>query len=133
MLGVVPHLATYGKAMAGGLPLSMLAGDPELMSVVGDGTAMHGGTFNPNVVAIAAAYASLRHIKAAGLDFYTDLNQRGRDLMTRLRDAAAYEAWYGGAHDALDLYMLSGTVSTDFSAASSVIMLTMTLPLMCRK
>jgi glutamate-1-semialdehyde 2,1-aminomutase len=89
MLGVSPHLATYGKAMAGGLPLSMLVGESSLMETIGDGTVFHGGTFNSNVLAIAAAQSALEHINAAGPGFYTDLNGRGQALMRRLASVSA--------------------------------------------
>ncbi len=87
-LGVIPDLATYAKSMAGGFPVAMLAGRSEIMEILGNGTVYHGGSFNSNVMTMAAAYASLKHIADAGPAFYTELNGRGLHLMDGLRQAA---------------------------------------------
>lgn len=86
--GVRPDLATYGKAIAGGFPLSMLAGPEEIMALVGDGRAHHGGSFNSNVMVMSAARATLEHLLKEPEAFYSDLNGRGHTLMDGLRDAA---------------------------------------------
>jgi glutamate-1-semialdehyde 2,1-aminomutase len=84
-LGITPDLATYAKSMAGGFPIAMLAGRREIMEILGNGTVYHGGSFNSNVMSIAAAYASLKHISDAGDTFYTELNGRGLKLMEGLQ------------------------------------------------
>ncbi len=88
-LGVIPDLATYAKSLAGGFPVAMLAGRSEIMEILGNGTVYHGGSFNSNVMSMAASYASLRHIADAGPAFYTELNGRGLHLMDGLREVAA--------------------------------------------
>ncbi len=88
ILGVIPDLATYAKSMAGGFPISMIVGRRDVMNLIGDGTVYHGGSFNSNVISIAAAYASLKHIQERGDEFYTDLNGKGLRLMEGLRDVA---------------------------------------------
>jgi len=57
--GVVPDLATYGKAMAGGWPVAAFAGKAELMDVLSDGRVNHSGTFNGSVMSAAAVVATL--------------------------------------------------------------------------
>jgi glutamate-1-semialdehyde 2,1-aminomutase len=57
--GVVPDLAVYGKALAGGWPVAALAGRRELMEPFGSGRVNHSGTLNANVMAMAAVTASL--------------------------------------------------------------------------
>jgi glutamate-1-semialdehyde 2,1-aminomutase len=57
--GVVPNLATYGKALAGGWPVSALVGDAGLMELFGTGEVNHSGTFNSSVMATAATVATL--------------------------------------------------------------------------
>jgi glutamate-1-semialdehyde 2,1-aminomutase len=61
--GVVPDLATYGKAMAGGWPVAALAGRAELMEPIGTKRVNHSGTFNANVMGTAAVVASLKYLK----------------------------------------------------------------------
>ena len=89
LTGIVPDLATYAKAMAGGFPIAMLVGRPEVMAVLGEGTVNHGGSFNSNVASIEAAHASLSHILENSDGFYADLNRRGQTLMEGLQGAAA--------------------------------------------
>ncbi|MDA1279824.1 MAG: aspartate aminotransferase family protein [Chloroflexi bacterium] len=88
VLGITPDLATYAKAMAGGFPIAMIVGRRDVMDYIGNGTVYHGGSFNSNVMSIAAAYASLKHIQQNGETFYRDLNARGLRLMEGLRDVA---------------------------------------------
>ncbi len=61
--GVVPDLATYGKAMAGGWPVGALVGRTELMEPMGTKKVNHSGTFNANLMSTAAVVASLEYLK----------------------------------------------------------------------
>ncbi|MCS6828914.1 MAG: aspartate aminotransferase family protein [Caldilinea sp.] len=57
--GVKADLAAYAKAMGNGFPVSAVAGREEIMAVVEPGRVAHGGTYCGNVVAAAAAAATL--------------------------------------------------------------------------
>ncbi len=85
MLGVEPDLATYAKALAGGFPLSMMIGKPEIMAMLGDGRVQHGGSFNSNVMSMSAARAGLKHILENPDRFYRDLESRGKRLIEGLK------------------------------------------------
>ncbi|MGH2787808.1 MAG: aspartate aminotransferase family protein [Actinomycetota bacterium] len=61
--GVIPDLATYGKAMAGGWPGGALVGRAELMEPIGTRKVNHSGTFNANLMSAAAVVASLEYLK----------------------------------------------------------------------
>ncbi|WP_203432982.1 aspartate aminotransferase family protein [Jiangella asiatica] len=61
--GVVPDLATYAKAIAGGWPASALAGRADLMERLGTGAVNHSGTFNGSVMAMAAVKASVETLR----------------------------------------------------------------------
>ena len=87
--GVVPDLAVFGKAIAGGLPLSCLAGRAEVMDLISDGRVGHSGTFNSNPIAIEAAAATLAELTRDGGAAYERLHATGRRLMDGLRAAAA--------------------------------------------
>ncbi len=56
--GVTPDLATFGKAIAAGMPLSAVAGREEIMMQMYNGVAF-GGTFNGNPMSLAASNAAL--------------------------------------------------------------------------
>jgi glutamate-1-semialdehyde 2,1-aminomutase len=59
MLGVTPDLTVLGKALGAGFPIAGLVGQASLMDLLGNGTVMHGGTYNGNAMAITAALAAL--------------------------------------------------------------------------
>ncbi len=80
--GVVPDLAIYGKAVAGGFPASVLAGSAELMSEFASGT-NHSGTFNANVLACAAIVAAME-VMADG-EVHATVEATGSDLMDQIR------------------------------------------------
>jgi len=84
--GVAPDLATYGKAMAGGWPVSALAGTAEMMKRFGTGEVNHSGTFNASVMACAATAATLRRLSADPP--YDRITELGRRLMDGLSELA---------------------------------------------
>ena len=84
--GVTPDLATFGKAIAGGLTLSAVAGRREIMEMLVDGGVSFGGSFNGNPLSLAAAHATLGLISAGLLD---RAHSAGRALMDGIRDRAA--------------------------------------------
>jgi glutamate-1-semialdehyde 2,1-aminomutase len=61
--GVVPDLATYGKAMAGGWPVGVLVGRADMMEPIGTKKVNHSGTFNANTMSAAAVVATLEYLK----------------------------------------------------------------------
>ena len=85
LLSITPDLATYAKSIAAGFPIAMLAGRREIMDMLGSGEVYHGGSFNSNVMSIAAAHATLTHLKSEGATFYASLNRNGQRLIDGLR------------------------------------------------
>ncbi|MBU2098957.1 MAG: aminotransferase class III-fold pyridoxal phosphate-dependent enzyme [Gammaproteobacteria bacterium] len=89
--GVKADLSTYGKIIGGGYPLSVIAGNAELMQWI-DGGVWHygddsapltdsistGGTHNKHPVALAAAAAVLDHIEQNPELFHTSRMQMHR-------------------------------------------------------
>jgi glutamate-1-semialdehyde 2,1-aminomutase len=59
---VTPDLATFGKAIAGGLPLSVLAGRREILEMIAGGGVAFGGTFNGNPISLAAAATTIQEL-----------------------------------------------------------------------
>lgn len=85
--GVTPDLATYGKAMAGGWPVSALAGRAELMARFGTGEVNHSGTFNASVVAMAATLATISSLRDDPP--YQAVAEHGNALMAGIRELGA--------------------------------------------
>jgi glutamate-1-semialdehyde 2,1-aminomutase len=89
--GVTPDLATYGKAIAAGMPLSAVAGRSDVMEVVTDGRVRHVGTFNCAPPAAAAAVTALELYIARSPELYERLEALAVSLADGL-SAAACEA-----------------------------------------
>ena len=84
--GVTPDLVVLAKAIAGGYPMSAVAGrasviDESLRGVV------HAGTYNGNPVVLAAASATLEVLRNAGI--YEAFEARGDQLAEGIRAAIA--------------------------------------------
>ncbi|MBB5016757.1 PfaD family protein [Chitinivorax tropicus] len=59
ILGVTPHLATFGKALGGGsMPISAIAGRRDIMDMYTRGKVIHAGTFNGYPLGLAAIKAT---------------------------------------------------------------------------
>ncbi|MCC8366305.1 amino acid adenylation domain-containing protein [Xenorhabdus sp. PB61.4] len=94
---VKADLVTYGKVIGGGLPVGVLAGDAVVMDYIDGGfwqfgdssyppneTTFFAGTFCKHPLAMAAAEATLLHMKAQGPSLQADLNDRTTGFVKRL-------------------------------------------------
>ncbi|MPY85940.1 MAG: aminotransferase class III-fold pyridoxal phosphate-dependent enzyme, partial [Actinophytocola sp.] len=88
--GVTPDLATYGKAMGGGFPVSAVAGKADLMRRFGTGEVNQAGTFNGWIPGMAAVIATLAQLRDSAP--YVAITEHGNQLMAGIRDL-------GAAHD----------------------------------
>lgn len=88
-LAVTPDLAVFGKAVAGGMQLSALAGRAEFMDEISSGRVAHAGTFNSHPVSVAAALATVRTLDRRRDEIYPRLDALGARLANGLRAAAA--------------------------------------------
>ena len=87
-LGVTPDLSIVGKAIGGGVPLSVLGGRRDLMQTLSPvGPAVHTGTYNANLVPVLASLAFLETIGEEG--FFEALIGLHDRLIAGLRDAFA--------------------------------------------
>ena len=82
--GVVPDLATYAKAVGGGVPLSVLAGRSDFMQWIANGKVLHAGTLNGNPLSLAAAVATIRVLAENGGEIYQGLRARAVRLRAGL-------------------------------------------------
>ncbi len=103
---VEPDILVFAKGVASGLPLSGIIARADLMARWRPGA--HGGTFGGNVVACAAANATLDVIEDEGL--VANARDRGAQLLAGLRELAATRPAIGdvrglGCMVALELVM----------------------------
>jgi glutamate-1-semialdehyde 2,1-aminomutase len=83
--GVVPDMTTLGKYLAGGMTFGAFGGRRRLMAAfdpAAGGALSQAGTFNNNVVSMAAGVAALRDVLTP--EALTGLNDRGDVLRERL-------------------------------------------------
>ena len=60
--GVIPDCATFGKAVGGGLPLSVVGGRKEIMEQMFTGGVVFGGSYNGNPTSLAGANVVLEEL-----------------------------------------------------------------------
>jgi glutamate-1-semialdehyde 2,1-aminomutase len=84
--GVTPDLATFGKAVAGGAPLSVVAGRREVLEQLHGAGVAFGGTFNGNPLSLAIADATLAELARDGGAALVQANRAGQALMEGVRE-----------------------------------------------
>jgi glutamate-1-semialdehyde 2,1-aminomutase len=85
VFGVTPDLATFAKAVAAGLPLSVVAGRRDIMEQITERKVMHAGTFNSNPLVMAGAHAALTELAKDGGAVYRHMGQVGQQLAVGIR------------------------------------------------
>ncbi|MEV0714569.1 aspartate aminotransferase family protein [Asanoa sp. NPDC050611] len=121
--GVVPDLAVFGKAMAGGFPLSCIAGSAEIMRPIAEGKVAHAGTFNSNPVVMAAAAAALGMISKEGDALYEPLRERGRRLAGGIAErarAAGVDVLTAGPGPIVQVYLTNRPAVDDYREYAAV-------------
>lgn len=131
--GVTPDLAVYGKAIAGGWPVSALAGSAELMDLFATGGVNHSGTFNSSVPACAAVIATLTMLRADrpyeriedhGTRLMSALTELGRSHGLPLRTQGlpmSFHLAFGDSEPIWDASGLAGFDQARYSALSKVL------------
>lgn len=84
---VLPDLATFGKAVGGGAPLSGIAGRREILMQMFEGVAF-GGSFNGNPVSLASSHATLTELSRNDGAALAHANEMGRRLIEGIRGIA---------------------------------------------
>jgi glutamate-1-semialdehyde 2,1-aminomutase len=83
LYNITPDLATYAKSMGNGYPVAAFGGKREIMERLGRGVA-HGGTYNGNGVAMAAAEKTLEILSST--QALEEVAERGRQLQKGISD-----------------------------------------------
>ena len=88
-LDILPDLTVFGKYVGGGMTFGAFGGRADIMGrfdLTREGAFQHAGTFNNNVLSMAAGLAGLSKVYTA--EAAQTLNDRGDDLRTALNAAA---------------------------------------------
>ena len=89
MLGVVPDLAAFGKALSNGYPIAALCGRADLLRHLSpSGRAFFSGTYNGNIISVVAALEPSSDYGTAGIPAHsspgrTSSCRLGRGIRTR--------------------------------------------------
>lgn len=111
-MGIAPDLITLGKYLGGGLTFGAFGGRADWMSRFDPGTPgslPHAGTFNNNVLTMAAGLAGLTEV--INDEVIVDLNARGDRLREALHTTVAPHGWCAiGRGSMIGLHPVSGPV-----------------------
>jgi len=77
LFGVIPDIATLGKGMSNGFPLSAVVGKEYIMNLMED--IFFSGTFGGETLSLAAAKTVLKKVKES--DFIEYIYNRGKDVL----------------------------------------------------
>jgi glutamate-1-semialdehyde 2,1-aminomutase len=113
LLGITPDLGVFGKAMAGGMQVSALAGKASVMETIASGKVAHAGTFNSHPVAMAGARAVLEVLDEKRDDIYPRMARLGRRLMDGIAAIAARQGVPLLVHGTGHLFQLYLTSASD--------------------
>lgn len=67
LYGVQPDITVLAKALGAGFPVAAYGGSRTVMELVARDQVLHAGTYNGNVVAMSAAYATLHELDKPGV------------------------------------------------------------------
>ncbi len=115
LYGVQPDLATLGKIVGGGMPLSAVAGRSEIMKLAGSEgnhrVKFSGGTYSAHPASLLAAGTMIRYLIDHEDEIYPAIGTLGEDLRRRVERCLAEEGLYacctGYGNDAVQLSSLA--------------------------
>jgi glutamate-1-semialdehyde 2,1-aminomutase len=87
--GVIPDLATFGKALGSGLPVAALVGRADIMEALAWGGVLHYGTHNASRIGLYAARASLQELRRDDNVGFRQMWRIGEQLAEGLRNLFA--------------------------------------------
>lgn len=98
LYGVQPDLATFGKAIGGGLPVSAVAGRADIMGLVGreggSRVKFSGGTYSAHPASLLAAKTFMSYLVAHEAEIYPRLADLGEKTRQTMEAAFAQEGIY---------------------------------------
>lgn len=119
--GITPDLITLGKYLGGGLSFGAFGGRRDLMQRFDPSTPQalpHAGTFNNNVLTMAAGLAGLTEVLDD--DVITELNTRGDHFRLSLHDAIRDYGWCAtGSGSMIGFHPVRGPVHSPSDLATA--------------
>jgi len=118
-LSITPDLTTLGKYIAGGMSFGAFGGKAEVMSLF-DGRLPHAGTFNNNVMSMAAGRVALDEVFTAEVAdaLYERGEQLRKDLNARLARAGV-AMHFTGVGSVATVHFRNATVRSPYAPTSN--------------
>lgn len=88
VLRVVPDLCVLGKAVGGGIPISVLCGKTEIMNVYESGRVIHAGTFNGHLLGLTAVGSVFQIIEKHKDTYFQNMESIMKSIRAVLMEAA---------------------------------------------
>jgi glutamate-1-semialdehyde 2,1-aminomutase len=88
LYGVTPDLATWGKALGGGVPIAAISGKKEYMELIGPGKVNYGGTYVANPLSMAGAVANLEVLSSNNFESFSYLQRATEKLVAGINEQA---------------------------------------------
>ena len=86
LLGVTPDIATFGKAMAGGIPMSAITGKKEILDQIIEQKVLGAGTFNGYPFSLAASLATINILERDNGAIYRHIDKVQEQLKVGLKE-----------------------------------------------
>jgi glutamate-1-semialdehyde 2,1-aminomutase len=90
--GVLPDITTMAKGLGGGFPVAAIGGKREVMEAIADGRYSHSGTYNSNVIQMAAVSATMDLLTPERYEVARTLGGELMDGLKRLANGAGIPA-----------------------------------------
>lgn len=109
LYGITPDLATYGKIIGGGMPVSAVAGRAGIMELAGskggNKVKFSGGTYSAHPSSMLAAKIQLEYLRDHAADVYPHINRLGeaarKAAEKAFREAGVYACCTGYGNDVI--------------------------------
>jgi glutamate-1-semialdehyde 2,1-aminomutase len=87
-MGVTPHLATFGKAIGGGMPVALVAGKREIMKLLEDRTVLGPGTFMGYPLGVAACLETIKILEKDDGAVYREMDRLQQRLIAGIKEVS---------------------------------------------
>lgn len=112
-LNIMPDLSTFGKIIGGGMPVGAFGGKKEIMQRIAPlGDVYQAGTLSGNPLAMAAGYATLKHL-FENQNIYEQIETQTQQLADGLQKAFAHvETVVNKIGSMISIHFCKGPVAT---------------------
>jgi glutamate-1-semialdehyde 2,1-aminomutase len=93
-MGVTPHLATFGEAIGGGMPVALVAGKRDIMKLLEDRTVLGPGTFMGYPLGVAACLETIKILEKDDGAVYREMDRLQQRLIAGIKEISRRKSLY---------------------------------------